>query len=171
MRRQATDFHSSVPPPTLETAIEAIEGQRPAVQVDTELGEARPADQRDLSPRGRARATRRPRERLLFTQTRCASPEARFVCDGWCNYNEVPHPTVVSIWRLHYGTVGLTFVGSCPSPLVRTCNGHGRGRKVRSPQCCATTLVSVHCEMPPYQDLTRGTRPHQKRKASRHTAL
>lgn len=100
MRRQATDFHSSVPPPSIETAIEVIEGQRPAVQVDTELGEARPVDQRDLSPRGRARTTRRPRERMLFTQNRCASPEARFVCNGWCNYNEVSHPNVVSIWRL-----------------------------------------------------------------------
>jgi len=93
----ATDFHSSAPPPTLETAIEVIEGQRPAVQVDTDVGEVRPADQRDLSPRGSARSTRRPRERMLFTQTRCASPEARFVCNGWCNYSADPHPNVLSL--------------------------------------------------------------------------
>lgn len=155
VRRQATDFHSSAPPPTLETAIEVIEGQRPAVQVDTEVGDVRPADQRDMSPRGSARSTRRPRERMLFTQTRCASPEARFVCNGWCNYNEEQHPNVVSIWHLYCGTVGLMFVGSFPFLLVQTCNGHGRDRMVRLPQCCATTLVSVHCAVPPYQNLTR----------------
>jgi hypothetical protein len=95
VRRQATDFHlSGVPPPSIETTIEATEGQRPAVQplqVDAELGEGPP------SPRGRTRGTRRPRERMLFTQTRYASPEARFVCDGWCKHSDDAHPTVLSL--------------------------------------------------------------------------
>jgi hypothetical protein len=95
VRRQATDFEvSGAPRPSIETTIEATEGRQPAVQVDNELGEGPP------SPRGRTRGTRRPRERMLFTQTRFASPDARFDCDGWCKHSDVPHANVVSIRRL-----------------------------------------------------------------------
>ena len=91
VRRQATDFQvSGAPRPSIETTIEATEGRQPAVQVDNELGEGPP------SPRGRTRGTRRPRERMLFTQTRFASPDARFDCDGWCEHSDVPHANVVS---------------------------------------------------------------------------
>jgi len=87
VRRQATDFANS----TFIT--NATEGQSPA-----EHGESRPADQRELSPGAQPRETRRPRERMLFAnQTRYASPEARFVCDGWCEYSDDPHPTVLSL--------------------------------------------------------------------------
>lgn len=34
---------------------------------------------------------------MMFTQTRCASPEPRFVCDGWCKHSEVSHPNVLSL--------------------------------------------------------------------------
>jgi hypothetical protein len=108
VRRQATDFSNPTtgsPPPTFETAIDTIEGQSPTVelpQINTQLGEARPStDQREMSPRGRPRARREAREQMLFgSQTRFASPEARFVCDGWCKYSEEPHTNVVSIEHL-----------------------------------------------------------------------
>ena len=91
VRRQATDFQvSGAPRSSTETTIEATEGQWP-LQVDIELGEGPP------SPRGRTRRTQRPRERMLFTQTRNSSPDARFDCDGWCQYSYDPHPNVVSI--------------------------------------------------------------------------
>jgi len=117
VRRQATDFShpATVPPPpplqsTFKPAVDAIEGQRPAVeplQLDTQLGEARPVDQREISPispispRGRPRGRREIREQMLFgPQIRFESPEARFVCDGWCKYSDEPHANVVGIERL-----------------------------------------------------------------------
>jgi hypothetical protein len=84
---------ASLPPQSIESA---IEGQQPvqSLQPGTQLGEGHPAVQRELSLRGR------PRERMLFSsQTRYASPEALFACDGWCKYSDVPHPNVVSIGR------------------------------------------------------------------------
>jgi hypothetical protein len=63
-----------------------------------------------MSPRGRPRARREAREQMLFgSQTRFASPEARFVCDGWCKYSDEPHANVVSIEHLLFGTVGFMF--------------------------------------------------------------
>jgi hypothetical protein len=122
VRRQATDFtHPAtvLPPPTFETAIDTIEEQSPTVeliQINTQLGEARPADQSEMSPlsplspgspgspRGRPRTRREARDQMLFgSQTRFASPEARFVCDGWCKYSDEPHPNVVSIEHLLFG--------------------------------------------------------------------
>jgi hypothetical protein len=83
VRRQATDFFDTTtvsPPPTFKTEI-----------VDA------------TSRRGRAQAPAEAREKMLFSQTRFASPEGLFVCDGWCKYSEEPHPNVVSIenrlWR------------------------------------------------------------------------
>lgn len=99
VRRQAMGVSNlvSVPPTLIESA---MEGQRPvlqSLQVDTQLSEGRPADQGELSPRGMPRGTRRPHERMLFaSQTRYSSPEARFVCNGWCEISEDPHPNVVS---------------------------------------------------------------------------
>jgi hypothetical protein len=105
VRRQATDFSNPTtvlpPPPTFETAVDAIEEKSPSVelpQIDTQLGEVRLADKREMSPRGRPRARRETRDQMLFgSQTRFASPEAQFVCDGWCKHSEVPHPNVLSL--------------------------------------------------------------------------
>ncbi len=97
---------ATIPAPqsTFESAMGAIEGQRPSVeplQLDTQPGEARPVDQCEISPRGRPRGRREVREQMLFgPQIRFASPEARFVCDGWCKYSDEPHPNVVGIERL-----------------------------------------------------------------------
>jgi hypothetical protein len=87
--------------------MDTVDRQLPTVelpQIDTQLGEARPADQREMSPRGRSRARRESREQMFFeSQIRFASPEARFVCNGWCEYSEEPHPNVVSIEHLSVG--------------------------------------------------------------------
>ena len=88
MRRQATDFSHAI---GLLPAVESL-------QFDTKLGKARPAAS---SNRGRPRGRREAREQMLFgSQTRFASPEARFVCDGWCKHSEEPHPNVVGIEHL-----------------------------------------------------------------------
>ncbi|KAH9953158.1 caspase domain-containing protein [Russula dissimulans] len=52
---------------------------------------------RGQSPRGRGVRMAQDREHMMFTQTRYASPEPRFVCDGWCKYTEVSHPNVLSL--------------------------------------------------------------------------
>jgi hypothetical protein len=92
------------PSPMFETAMDAIDGQSPTVElsnIDTHVGEARPADQHEMYRRGRSRARREAGEQMFFgPQRRFASPEARFVCDGWCKYSEEPHPNVVSIEHL-----------------------------------------------------------------------
>jgi hypothetical protein len=115
VRRQATDFSNPItgsPPPTFETAIDAIEGQSPTVE--------------------RARARREAREQMLFgSQTRFASPEALFVCDGSCTYSEEPHPNVVSIVHLLLGESGFMFVTSSLYPPARTCKTHGKAPKAR----------------------------------------
>ena len=65
-----------------ETAIDEIDAIE-LLQIDTQLGEARPGDQPEVSPRGSPRGLRSASEQMLFgSQTRFASPEARFVCDG-----------------------------------------------------------------------------------------
>ena len=134
VRRQATDFANSTSEPPL--SIEgAIEGDQPGVeslQLDTQLGESRTTVRREVSPtRGRPRETRRPRERMLFSsQVRYASPEARFVCDGWCKFSDDSHPNVVSIWMFFIaGQWVLMPVGSSLYLPARTCNARGRARK------------------------------------------
>jgi hypothetical protein len=114
VRRLATDFFDPTtvsPPPTFETEIDAIEGQSftaEPLQIVTQLGEAGPADQRTMSPRGRPRARREAREQMLFgPERRFASPEAYFVCDGWCKYSDEPYPNVVSIEHLLLRDSGL----------------------------------------------------------------
>ena len=99
--------------------MDAIDEQSPTGElpkIDTQPGEARRStDQREMSPRGRPRARREAREQMLFgSQTRFASPEARFVCDGWCKYSEEPHPNVVSI---EYLSVGVQWA-SCLLPAL-----------------------------------------------------
>lgn len=102
MRRQATGFaNSSEPPLSIEGAIEGDQPGVQSLQLDTQSGESRTTVRREVSPtRGRHRDTRRPRERMLFSsQVRYASPEARFVCDGWCKFSDDSHANVVSITR------------------------------------------------------------------------
>jgi len=103
VRRQATtDFSTSGVPPSITSKIgEERPAEQPSnepPQIDTQLGERRPADQTELSPGAQSQRSRRPRERMLFaSQTRYSSPEARFVCDGWCKFSDVEHPTVLSL--------------------------------------------------------------------------
>ncbi|KAH9998768.1 peptidase C14, caspase domain-containing protein [Russula vinacea] len=100
VRRQATGFaNSSEPPLSIEGAIEGDQPGVQSLQLDTQSGESRTTVRREVSPtRGRHRDTRRPRERMLFSsQVRYASPEARFVCDGWCKFSDDSHANVLSL--------------------------------------------------------------------------
>jgi len=100
VRHQATGFAGSTtsgPPQSIESTMDGEQSAVQALQLDTQLGEVRPSDQRELSPRGRSRAVRRPRERMVFSsQPRYASPERTF-CEGWCKLSEEPHPIVLSL--------------------------------------------------------------------------
>jgi len=137
VRRQATtDFSASGVPPSITSKIgEERPAEQPSnepPQIDTQLGERRPADQTELSPGAQSRGSRRPRERMLFaSQTRYSSPEARFVCDGWCKFSDVEHPNVVSIGLPLQERSDLILVGSSLYPLVQICKAHGKARKAR----------------------------------------
>lgn len=88
-------------------------GDRPARQplrVDDGASGGRWLDQRESSPAGQSRKAR-PLERFLLpSQPRSASPESIFICGGWCDLDDNPSPTVVSLtgfmclvseWRSH----------------------------------------------------------------------
>jgi len=112
VRRQAIGFIGLTSGESLSLE-NVIEEQRSAelpsdqpLQVNTKLDESRPAGQREMSQtspslggKSRERGARMSRspERMIYTDTRCASPEPLFACDGWCKYSEVSHPNVVSI--------------------------------------------------------------------------
>jgi len=173
VRRQATDFSNPttvLPPPTFETAIDAIDGQSPSVelpQIDTQVGEARPADKREMSPRGRPRARREAREQMLFgSQTRFASPEARFVCDGWCKYSEEPHPNVVSMDHLLLGDSGLHV---CRQLSLSACSDLQRAWE--GPKGSLTTVLCNYlgkCIL--YNaPISRSDRSHQRSAVAHHT--
>ena len=68
---------------------------------------------------------------LFASQMRYASPEARFVCDGWCKFSDVEHPNIVSIGSPLQERSDFILVGSSLYPHVRICNAHGKARKVR----------------------------------------
>jgi hypothetical protein len=181
VRRQATDFtHPAtvLPPPTFKTAIDGI-GQSPTVelvQIDTQLGEACPADQREMSPlspsspsspRGRPRTRREAREQMLFgSQTRFASPEARFVCNGWCKYSEEPHPNVVSIEHLLLGDSGLHV---CPQLSLSACSDLQRAWE--GPKGSLTTVLCNYLsKCISYNTLiSRSDRSHQRITVAHHT--
>jgi len=114
VHRQATGFVDSTSgePLSIESVVEGWESaELPSgqpLQSNTHLGESRPAGWRKMSPmstsassggqsRGRGARISRDRERMMFTQTRSNSSVARFVCNGWCKYSEVPHPNVLSL--------------------------------------------------------------------------
>ena len=135
VRRNAMDSFDPTtvsPPPTFETE---IDGQFPTtelLQIDTQLGETRLADQREMPSRGRSQARHEARQQMFFeSRTRYASPEALFVCDGWCSYSEEPHPNVVSIEHLLLWDSGFTFVASSRYPPAPTRNSHGKAPKAR----------------------------------------
>ncbi|KAI0246844.1 caspase domain-containing protein [Lactifluus subvellereus] len=100
VRRQALDFTNSISQVlrSIETAVSTQPADSPSYQTPragTQIGGSLPTDPSELSSESQSRGTARPRERWLFPpQARRASPERRLVCDGWCKYNEVPHPNV-----------------------------------------------------------------------------
>ena len=106
VRRQATDFTKSRSPdqplPPIATIMDLQEpgdrSARPPSRIDDGASEGRSVVQRESSPAAKSRATRRPRERSLFpSQPRSASPESLFICSGWCDHDDNPYPTVVSL--------------------------------------------------------------------------
>ncbi|KAN0136282.1 Caspase domain containing protein [Lactarius tabidus] len=106
VRRQATYFANSTSPsqplPLIAGVMDLQEpgdrSARPPIRVDDGTGEGRSANPRELSPAGRSRGTRRPQERSFFlSQTRSASPESIFACSGWCDLDDNPYPTVLSL--------------------------------------------------------------------------
>ena len=84
VRHQATDFADATHGVSL-SIVNMIEGQQPAGQ---------PSDGPSQIDGERGRS----QERMLFeSEMRYASPEPVFHCDGWCDYSDVQHPSVVSI--------------------------------------------------------------------------
>ena|ERR1700761_4276615 len=70
---------------------------RPPLRVDDGTSEGRSVTQRESSPVPQSRGTRRAQERPQFlSQPRSASPESIFACNGWCDLDDNPYPTVVS---------------------------------------------------------------------------
>ena len=115
MRRQDTDYYPETVSPL--PAIDAIVEQSPTAEplkVDTQ---SRPTEQREMSPASLTSSRGRQRGRLFGSPTRCASPEARFVCNGWCEYSEESHPNVVSI-RHHLSRGGWAL---CFSAALSIC--------------------------------------------------
>ena len=173
MRRQATDFSNPtnvLPPPTFETAVDAIEGQSPTaepLQIDTRPGEARPASPRQMSPKGRPRGRREAREQMFFgSQTRFASPEARFLCDGWCKYSDEPHPNVVSIEHLLLGDSGPHV---CRQLSLSACSDLQRAWE--GPKGSLTTVVCNYLSKCLLYDapVSRSDRSHQRSTVAHHT--
>ncbi|KAI9456400.1 peptidase C14, caspase domain-containing protein, partial [Lactarius psammicola] len=106
VRRQATDFTKSRSPgqpfPLIATIMDSQEpsdrSARPPSRIDDGASEGRSVDQRESSPAAQSRETRRPRERSLFpSQPRSASPESIYVCSGWCDSDNNPYPSVISL--------------------------------------------------------------------------
>src|SRR6266702_5402871 len=106
VRRQAAYFSGSTsrgqPLPSIATITDLQEpgdrSVRPPLRVDDGAGGGRSVDQRESSPAAQSRKTQRPRERSMFLSLpRSASPESLFVCSGWCDRDDNPYPTVVSL--------------------------------------------------------------------------
>lgn len=106
VRHQATDFaNSTFMPRSIESQFEGRwfpdEPSNELPQIDTKFGGRRSVDQAEFSPSRKSRDSRRGREleRTSFgSQPRYASPEATFVCDGWCEHSDVQYANIVSIW-------------------------------------------------------------------------
>ena len=105
VRRQATYITNSTsagqPLPLIATVMDLQEtgdrSARPPSRVDDGASEGRSVDQRESSPAARSRKTRSQDRTLFLSQPRSASPESIFACNGWCDYDDNPYPTVVSL--------------------------------------------------------------------------
>jgi hypothetical protein len=125
VRRQATYFANSTSPnqplPLIAGVMDLQDpgdrSARPPMRVDDGASEGRSANQRELSPAGRSRRTRRPQERSFFlTQPRSSSPESIFACSGWCDLDDNPYPTVVSLYSVLSSTrVVISFLSEALS--------------------------------------------------------
>ncbi|KAH9003553.1 caspase domain-containing protein [Lactarius hatsudake] len=83
--------------------------------------------------------SRSPDQALFPSQPRSASSELLFVCDGWCDWDDNPYPTVVSLTCSCpvSGRCGLMSLGSSLYLPARTCSVHGRAQTAHSPRSCA----------------------------------
>lgn len=164
MRRQDTDYYpetvSSLP------AIDAIVGQSPTAEPLKIETQSRSADQREMSPTSPTSSRGRTRGRLFGSPTRCTSPEARFVCNGWCEYSEEPHPNIVSI-RDHLSRSSGTYV--CRQLSLSACSDLQRAWE--GPKGSLTTVLCNYlskcmlCNFP----ISRSDRRHQRSAAAHHT--
>jgi hypothetical protein len=149
VRRQATYFANSTSPsqplPLIAGVMDLQEpgdrSARPPIRVDDGTGEGRSANPRELSPAGRSRGTRRPQERSFFlSQPRSASPESIFACSGWCDLDDNPYPTVVSLIPCIFDAgSGLNPLGSSLYLPARICSAPGKVQMGHSPRSCAIT--------------------------------
>ncbi|KAH9968493.1 caspase domain-containing protein [Lactifluus volemus] len=102
VRRQAADFNHSIFQvlQSVETVLDSQPVEPPSCQIPpdgTQVGGG-VTDQSGWSSEAQFRVNRHSEEVSLFAcQPRCASPEPRFVCDGWCEYSDIPHPMVISL--------------------------------------------------------------------------
>ncbi|KAI0246856.1 caspase domain-containing protein [Lactifluus subvellereus] len=107
VRSQATDFTNSKSevPWSLASVIDTRPAEPPSYQIPqtgTQAGGGPPTDQPESSAEPESPRTRRSRGRprvrsLIAPHARYASPEPRFVCNGWCDYHDDPHPNVLSL--------------------------------------------------------------------------
>jgi len=105
VRHQATDFaNSTFMPQSIESQFEGRwfpdEPSNELPQIITQVGGRRSVDQSGFSPSRMSWESRRGRglERTSFgSQPRFESPEATFVCDGWCEYSDGQSANIVSI--------------------------------------------------------------------------
>ena len=132
--RQGTDFgNSTFIPQSIESQIEGrwfpeqpSNGLR---QIDTQLGGRCSTDQIELPPTGRRG---RELERTISeSQLGCASREAALVCDGWCEYSNVPYANIVSIRRPLQEHSDLMLAGRSLCPPARSCSAPGKAQEAR----------------------------------------
>jgi hypothetical protein len=137
VRHQATDRMFT--PQSIEGQIEGQgkwfpdEPSNELPQIDTKLGGRRSVDGSEKSP-SRKRESRRGRElvrTIIESQPRYASPEATFVCDGWCKYSDVQYANIVSTGCAPQGSSDLILAPSCLCQRVRTCNVPGKAQEAR----------------------------------------
>ena len=139
VRHQATDFaNSTFMPRSIESQFEGRwfpdEPLNELPQLDTKFGGRRSVDQGEFSPSRKSRESRRGREleRTTFeSQPRYASPEATFVCDGWCEHSDVQYANIVSIGCSPWGRGDLMFPRRYLFRHARTCSAHGKAQKAR----------------------------------------
>jgi len=103
-------------------------------RIDIQLGRRHPFNQSETFPSRKSQESRRGRElegTKFESQPRYASLEATFVCDGWCEYNDVPHANIVSIGRPLQEHSDLMLAGRSLCPPARTCTAPGKAQGAR----------------------------------------